>query len=136
MLTRPLIVHLLVTLTTDSDLGVARLLPPGGTAGSSWVSLAILVMPWVLGFSDDATARIFYLAAAVVIFVVWVLTSYHGRTTAAGDLGASAHGREPPPTSPDLIALGGPSCQHRTGPFVLPQPAISCHGGGRWRVLA
>lgn len=47
------------------------------------------MVPWVLGFSDDATARTFYIAAGVVILIVWSLTAYRGRT-AAGDLNAAA----------------------------------------------
>ena len=88
------VVHLLVTLSTDFDLGVVRVLPAGW---HGWielvVSLALLVVPWVLGFSDDATARNFYLAAGVVILVVWALTAYSGRTTVTGDLDATARRR-------------------------------------------
>jgi hypothetical protein len=52
------VAHLLVTLATDFDLGVAHLLP------AAWhgrielaVGLLLLVAPWLLGFSDDATER-------------------------------------------------------------------------------
>jgi uncharacterized membrane protein YhaH (DUF805 family) len=86
------VVHLLVTLATDFDLGVARLLPVGWHGRIELaVGLVLLVVPWVLGFSDDATARTFYIAAGVVILIVWALTAYRGRT-AAGDLNAAARG--------------------------------------------
>jgi hypothetical protein len=54
------VVHLGVTLATDFDLGVAHVLP---AAWHGWIELVVglvlLVVPWVLGFSDDATARTF-----------------------------------------------------------------------------
>jgi SPW repeat len=87
------VAHLLVTLATDFDLGVAHLLP------AAWhgrielaVGLLLLVAPWLLGFSDDATARTFCIAAGVVILIVWALTAYRGHT-AAEDLNAATPGR-------------------------------------------
>jgi SPW repeat len=87
------VAHLLVTLATDFDLGVAHLLP------AAWhgrielaVGLLLLVAPWLLGFSDDATARTFFIAAGVVILIVWALTAYRGRT-AAEDRTAATPGR-------------------------------------------
>jgi uncharacterized membrane protein YhaH (DUF805 family) len=78
------VVHLLVTLATDFELGVARLLP---ARWHGWIELVVgpvlVVVPWLLGFSDDATERTFFVAAGVVILVVWALTAYQGRGTAA-----------------------------------------------------
>jgi hypothetical protein len=77
------VVHLLVTLATDFDRGVAHLLP---VRWHGWielgVSLALLVVPRLLGF-NDATARTFYIAAGLVIFVVWALTAYRAREAGA-----------------------------------------------------
>jgi hypothetical protein len=77
------VVHLLVTLATDFELGVARLLP------ARWhgrielvVGPVLVVVPWVLGFSDDATERTFFVVVGVVIFAVWALTTYQRRGTA------------------------------------------------------
>ena len=78
------VVHLLITLATDFDRGVAHLLP---VRWHGWielvVSLALLVGPWLLGVSDDATARTFYIAAGLVIFVVWALTASRAREAGA-----------------------------------------------------
>jgi hypothetical protein len=86
------VVHLGVTLATDFDLGVARLLP---AAWHGWIELVVglllLVVPWALGFSDDVTARTFFIAAGVVILLVWALTAYRGRT-AAEDRSAATPG--------------------------------------------
>jgi hypothetical protein len=54
------VAHLVVTLATNFDLGAARLLQ---TAWHGWIELVVglvlLISPWILGFSDDATARTF-----------------------------------------------------------------------------
>jgi hypothetical protein len=77
------VVHLLVTLVTDFDLGVARLLP---ARWHGWIELVVgpvlVVAPWVLGFSDDATERTFFIAVGVVIFAVWALSAYRSHGTA------------------------------------------------------
>jgi hypothetical protein len=73
------VAHLVVTLVTDFELGVARVLRP---TWHGWielvVSLVLLVSPWLLGFSDDATARTFFIGMGVVILLVWFLTAYRG----------------------------------------------------------
>jgi hypothetical protein len=85
--------HLGVTLAADVDLGVAHLLPAAwhGRIGLA-VGLRLLVAPWLLGFSDDATARSFCIAAGAVILIVWALTAYRGRTAAEDRTAATPGG--------------------------------------------
>jgi hypothetical protein len=73
------IVHLLLTLVTHFPLGVAKIVPlPAHGAIELVVSIALVALPWLAGFSADATARWFYVVMGIVIFVVWLLTRYKG----------------------------------------------------------
>jgi hypothetical protein len=70
-------VHLLLTLVTDFPLGSATLIPfkIHGLI-ELIVSIVLVVLPWVLGFAATPAARNFFIAAGVIIFLVWRLTNY------------------------------------------------------------
>lgn len=70
-------VHLLMTLATAFPLGIVRAVPfrlHGGVELA--VSIALVVLPWILGFGGFHAARYFFYGAAAVIFLVWLLTGY------------------------------------------------------------
>lgn len=70
-------IHLLLTLVTRFPAGALRLVPfPAHGAIELVVSVALVALPWLLGFAAQPVARSFYVAIGVVIFVVWLLTSY------------------------------------------------------------
>jgi hypothetical protein len=79
-------VHLLVTVLTAFPLGIVRVLP---FPLHGWIELvvapALVAIPWVLGFAGDASPRTFFVAAGVVVGVVWAVTDY--RAAAAGNAG-------------------------------------------------
>jgi hypothetical protein len=75
-------IHLLLTLVTDFPLGVAKIVPLRVHGAIELiVSLALVALPWILNFSSDPTARVFYVVAGVVIFAVWLITDYRGAAT-------------------------------------------------------
>lgn len=72
-------VHLALTVLTEFPLGVLKVVPIAvHGALELGVSLVLLPLAWMLGFSSDATARNFYVGAGVVILVVWLITGYRG----------------------------------------------------------
>ncbi len=72
------LVHLALTLVTDSELSVIRAiaLPLHGWV-ERIVGPVLVVLPFVLGF--QGTARIFYVAIGLVIIAVGLLTDYRKR---------------------------------------------------------
>ena len=72
-------IHLLLTLVTAFPLGVAKIVPLRVHGAIEFVvSLALVALPWLLNFSSDATARVFYVVAGILIFAVWLITDYRG----------------------------------------------------------
>ena len=70
-------VHLLMTLATAFPLGIVKAVSfrlHGGVELA--VSIALVVLPWILGFGGFHAARYFFYGAAAVIFLVWLLTGY------------------------------------------------------------
>ena len=70
-------IHLLLSLLTNYPLGAVKRIPftLHGLI-ELVVSIALVVLPWVLRFADYAAARYFFVAAGGTIFVVWALTLY------------------------------------------------------------
>jgi hypothetical protein len=71
------VVHLGLTLITAFPLGLANAVPFRVHGMIELVvSIALVLFPWLLGFASVPAARNFYIAAGVVIFIVWLLTEY------------------------------------------------------------
>jgi hypothetical protein len=71
------VVHLLLTLVTAFPLGVVKMVPlPLHGAIEFVVSIALVLLPWILGFAPATAARRFYVGAGVLIFAVWLITDY------------------------------------------------------------
>jgi len=70
-------IHLLLTLLTNFPLGAAKLvsLTLHGLI-ELMVSIALVFLPWVLGFSTNPAARNFFIGVGMTIFIVWLLTDY------------------------------------------------------------
>jgi hypothetical protein len=72
-------VHLLITLLTNFPAGIFKFIP---FWIHGWIELIVaptlVICPWVLGFSGDQTAMIFFIAAGFAVFLVWLLTDYNG----------------------------------------------------------
>lgn len=71
------VIHLIVTLASDFPFGIVKLIP---FTVHGWIERIVgptlIAVPFILGFSDEETARNFYMAAGVVIILVGVLTDY------------------------------------------------------------
>ncbi|HKN57642.1 MAG TPA: hypothetical protein VJV97_02260 [Gemmatimonadaceae bacterium] len=81
-------IHLLMTGCTDFPLGVFKWIPFKIHGAIEVVAgFFLLVAPWVFGFSNVHAARNFFVAMAIIIFVVVVLTDYAQRV-------------QPPPREP------------------------------------
>ena len=75
------VIHLLLTLVTAFPLGLVKIVPlPLHGAIEFVVSIALVGLPWLLKFDQNATARNFFVGAGVIIFAVWLVTDYRGET--------------------------------------------------------
>jgi len=70
-------VHFLMTILTNFELGIVKIIP---LKVHAWVETAVgpvlIVIPWVLGFSGDMKASITFIAAGIVIILVGRLSQY------------------------------------------------------------
>lgn len=70
-------VHLAVSVCTRYRLGVFRRIPFGVHGLLEFaVSLLLVALPWLAGFSADVVARSFYVFLGIVLFAVWLVTDY------------------------------------------------------------
>jgi hypothetical protein len=76
------VIHLALTLTTDFPFGVIKIIP---FTLHGWIERlvgpSLVVIPFILGFGNDAAARNFYILIGVIIIIVGVLTDYEGKTS-------------------------------------------------------
>jgi hypothetical protein len=71
------IVHLGLTLATAFPLGLWKLVPLRVHGAIELVvSVVLVILPWILGFSTDRRACVFYVGAGIVIFLTWLLSDY------------------------------------------------------------
>lgn len=73
------VIHLVVTLATDFPFGVIKIIP---FTLHGWIERLVgpllVVMPFILGFANEAAARNFYIFIGLIIILVGVLTDYEG----------------------------------------------------------
>lgn len=73
-------IHLLMTGCTDFPLGFFKFIPFRIHGAIDLVAgIFLLVAPWLLGFSDNAAARNFFIVMAVITFAVVAMTDYSQR---------------------------------------------------------
>jgi hypothetical protein len=71
------VVHLLMTLLTSFEFGAVRIIPlKVHKIVEMIVGPVLLVISWVLGFSDDIKARTVFIVAGVVIILVGQFSQY------------------------------------------------------------
>lgn len=59
------------------ELGVVTLIPFTVHGAIEFViAIALVAMPWLRGFANQAAARNFYVGSGVVVFIVWLITDY------------------------------------------------------------
>jgi hypothetical protein len=76
-------IHLLMTGCTDFPLGFFKFIPFRIHGAIEVVAgVFILFAPWIYGFSDNGVARNFFVAVAIILFVVIALTDYSQRVVA------------------------------------------------------
>jgi hypothetical protein len=72
-------IHLALTLATDFPFGVVKKIP---FTIHGWIERVVgpslVVIPFILGFANEAAALYFYIFIGIVIIVVGVLTDYEG----------------------------------------------------------
>jgi hypothetical protein len=72
--------HLLMTGFTDFPLGLFKMIPFRVHGVIDLLAgIFLLVSPWLFGFAGDNAARNFFIAIAVITFVVVALTDYSQR---------------------------------------------------------
>jgi len=76
-------IHLLMTGCTDFPLGFFKFIPFRIHGAIEVVAgVFILLAPWIYGFSGSDVARNFFVAVAIILFVVIALTDYSQRVVA------------------------------------------------------
>ncbi len=76
-------IHLLMTGCTDFPLGFFKFIPFRIHGAIEVVAgVFILLAPWIYGFSGNDVARNFFVAVAIILFVVIALTDYSQRVVA------------------------------------------------------
>jgi hypothetical protein len=72
-------IHLLMTVLTAFPLGLAKIIPVKlHKLVETLVGPILLIVPWVLGFSENLTARYVYVTMGLIIIAVGLLTDYYG----------------------------------------------------------
>lgn len=70
-------VHLILTALTAMPLGLIKVIPfKVHGAIEVVVGLALIALPWILGFAQVNSARNFFLAVGIVILIVAMLTDW------------------------------------------------------------
>ena len=70
-------VHLVMTLATAFPCGLFKIIPMRIHSIVEFVvSITLVILPWILGFSSEYAARNFYIGMGIIIFVVGLLTSH------------------------------------------------------------
>ncbi len=73
-------IHLIVTLASDFSFGLVKIIPfPVHGWIERIVGPSLIVLPFVLDFSNEEIARNFYIAAGLVIVAIGVLTDYQDK---------------------------------------------------------
>ena len=73
------VVHLLLTVLTRYPLGVVKIVGfPIHGAIELLVSILLLVMPWLAGFSRGVLSTHFFVYFGLLLLVIWFLTDYRG----------------------------------------------------------
>jgi hypothetical protein len=74
------IIHLALTLATNFPFGVIKIIP---FTLHGWIERlvgpSLIVIPFILGFANEAVARNFYILIGIIIIIVGVLTDYKGK---------------------------------------------------------
>ena len=70
-------IHLTLTLLTAFPMGIIKLIPfTVHGALELLTSILLVIAPWAAGFSEQTTAKIFYVGAGILILVVFLTTDY------------------------------------------------------------
>jgi hypothetical protein len=73
------VIHLLLTIATDFPSSMIKIIP---FKLHGWlerlVGPLLIVLPFILGFSNDTVARNFYIGIGIVIIAVGICTNYKG----------------------------------------------------------
>jgi len=73
-----------LTLMTRFSSGLVKIVPVHVHGGVDAVTAVVIAaLPWLLGFSDQGTARNFFLAVAALVFLVWLLTDWRDQRSNA-----------------------------------------------------
>jgi len=77
-------VHAIMSLLTAFPLGIVKVIPftVHGTI-EAIVAPSLLVLPWILRFSEVPAARNFFLVAGVAVALTWRVTNYLAAPTPA-----------------------------------------------------
>ena len=74
--------HAGITMLTAFPLGIAKIIPFSAHGSIEAVMAAfLLASPWLFDFSFIPAARNFFIAASVLLAVVWIITDYRSATS-------------------------------------------------------
>jgi hypothetical protein len=74
------IVHLLLTILTDYNVGLIKVIPFTFHGTIEFiVGVALIVIAYTL-FKDNAAGKLFYVIFGTVVLLTWLVTDYKGKT--------------------------------------------------------
>ena len=74
------IVHLLLTILTNYNLGLIKVIPFTFHGTIEFiVGVALIVIAYTL-FNDNAVGKLFYVIFGTVVLLTWLVTIYHAKT--------------------------------------------------------
>ena len=77
------IVHLLLTILTDYNFGLIKVIPFTFHGTIEFiVGVALIVIAYTL-FNDNAVGKLFYVIFGTVVLLTWLVTDYRGKTVKA-----------------------------------------------------
>lgn len=85
-------VHLVMTLLTAFPVGIVKIIPfTVHGAIEAVVAPTLVVLPWILGFSNVPGARTFYVLSGVAVAIVWATTNYRAAPSPSQTRRIEAH---------------------------------------------
>ena len=77
-----------MSLMTAYPLGLAKIIPfPLHGSIEAVTSVALVVLPFLLGFSEVVRARNFFIVSGIALFAVWMVTNYRAAELPTGGIG-------------------------------------------------
>lgn len=70
------VVHLILTLTTDYNIGIVKLIPLSIHGAIEFIVGVVLIALAYTIFKDEAAGKLFYIVFGTVVLLTWLVSDY------------------------------------------------------------